>query len=428
MKTAKNRILILRYSVLSYLILAAWGLLNGKGEIHAAFDLPGSMEEDGRGQSDTSMDFRYEEKFGSTLNHYRLFQELYQPDYSTPIPGLETTDILGENCNQMVPQGICIAGDYMLVTAYDNGVFYGKKTRQEVPGISRSVLYVLSNQNPEKRELLTTIVLPDINHVGGAAFDGERVWIAKSTTKQCSVISYDTIEEAVNAGESSYELLSYDGNVPCGMTASFVTWHDGRLWVGTYAGGFLEKGKLSSFRIVQEEREGRESLVLEKQEEIIIPGCANGASFLEIEGKTYLAVVTSIGRYLDSQIYLYEVCPDSCSGRNLYRRYASFPFPPMAEELVWDGEHIYFLFESSATCYSTLSYQKCSYPVDRICAVLTEQLPLGKEKAAGTVLSCPKLYFQSVSCIIRKRRKKGTAGLFPVDSERRLLWEKIHVL
>ena len=46
----------------------------------------------------------------------------------------------------------------------------------------------------------------------------------------------------------------------------------------------------------------------------------------------------------------------------------------MAEELVCDGENMYFLFESSATCYSTQAYQKCSYPVDRVCAVPTRKL------------------------------------------------------
>ncbi|MCI9137398.1 MAG: hypothetical protein HFH48_07520 [Lachnospiraceae bacterium] len=374
MKTEKNKILIFKYSIVSYLILAAWGLLSERGSSPAAFNLSENMEKYGKTRPYTSVDFRYENQFRSTLNRYRSFQNLYQPDYSTPVPGLENTDVLGENCSQMVPQGICIAGDYMLVTAYDNGMFYGKKTKQKVPKISRSVLYVLSNQNPENRKFLTAVILPDINHVGGAAFDGERVWIAKSTTRQCSVISYDTIERAVNSGESSYELLAYDGNVSCGMTASFVTWHEGKLWVGTYVKGLLKKGELRGFRVVRKEREGREILTLEQQEEILIPGFANGAAFLKAEGKTYLAVVSSMGRYFDSEIYLYEICKDVCSGKNLYRRHDSVSFPPMAEELVWEGTYTYFLFESSATCYSTLSYQKCSYPVDRICAVSTQQL------------------------------------------------------
>ena len=96
------------------------------------------------------------------------------------MPGLESTDILGESCGYMVPQGICIAGDYMLVTAYDSGDFY-KNPKQGAHKINPSVLYVLSNQTPGSRELLTTIVLPDRNHVGGVAFDGKNIWNRKGT-------------------------------------------------------------------------------------------------------------------------------------------------------------------------------------------------------------------------------------------------------
>ena len=36
------------------------------------------------------------------------------------IPDLSYTDVLGDPCNCMTPQGICIAGDYILITAYCN--------------------------------------------------------------------------------------------------------------------------------------------------------------------------------------------------------------------------------------------------------------------------------------------------------------------
>lgn len=319
--------------------------------------------------SSTSMDYRYDNGFQKTLQKYGLFRNVYEEKYSTPIPGLVSTDVLGNVSNQMVPQGICIAGEYMLVSAYDNIELYAQKTRKSDYEVNHSVLYVLSNENPAQRRLLTTIVLPDINHVGGVAFDGENVWIAKSTTKKCSVISYETIQAAVKSGMTSYQLKEYEASVDCGAVASFITFHDNLLWVGTYSNYISGKGTLRSYEIIK-----GEALELKEKEELLIPGFANGVAFMEKDGSDYMAVSTSRGRYFDSSIYLYRVVEEEKTGKNLYYCYDSYEFPPMAEELICDGENTYMLFESSATCYSTITYQKCSYPVDRICALSTEDM------------------------------------------------------
>lgn len=376
MRKKIKRTFILKYSVLLYLTAAAWYLLTAGEGRHAAVSFFKNMETvktEQTSEVSTSTRFRYEKEFQNTLNRYGFFRSQYQADYSTAVPGLESTDILGESCNQMIPQGICVAGDYMLVTAYDNGAPAGNKTenRREV---NPSVLYVLSNRNPESRQLLTTVVLPDINHVGGVAFDGTNIWIAKSTDRQCSVISYDTIQQAAGSGKSSYKLPEYDQNVSCGAVASFVTWHDNRLWVGTYGNRVSGMGMLRSYTVEKQMTEEGERFTLKKQEEIVIPGFANGVTFTEQGGVTCMAVSTSRGRYFHSNIYFYQVVKDCFTGKNLYCCYNTCSFPPMAEELVCDGETTYLLFESSATCYSTPAYLKCIYPVDRICAFSSSRL------------------------------------------------------
>ncbi len=368
-----KRTFILKYSILLYLTAAAWYLLTAGEGLHAAVSFFKNLETVQTSEFPAGMQFRYEKEFQDTLNRYGMFRSLYQAEYSTPVPGLESTDILGESCNQMVPQGICVAGDYMLVTAYDNGTFMGNKSENRRK-VNPSVLYVLSDRNPQQRELLTTIVLPDINHVGGVAFDGENIWIAKSTDRQCSIISYDTIRRAAESGKSSYELTEYDQNVSCGAVASFVTWHENRLWVGTYANRISGMGMLRSYTVNRQLTEEGQRFTLEKQEEIIIPGFANGVAFMEQGNETCMAVSTSRGRYFNSDMYFYQVVKDPFTGRNLYHCYNSCDFPPMAEELVCDGENTYLLFESSATCYSTPKYLKCMYPVDRICAFSSSRL------------------------------------------------------
>ena len=79
----------------------------------------------------------------------------------------------------------------------------------------------------------------------------------------------------------------------------------------------------------------------------MIPGFANGAAFAQLGGKTYLAVTTSRGRYFDSSVYYYEVHKDSCTGKNVYYSYRSDKFPPMAEEMICDGESTYFHLKTS---------------------------------------------------------------------------------
>ncbi|MCI8299507.1 MAG: hypothetical protein HFI69_04025 [Lachnospiraceae bacterium] len=394
MRKMCNKDVILKYGVILYMITTVCGFLAAENRLHAVVSFFHKIEKEAQDDIFTSTRYRYEKKFENTLKKYRQFASFYNQKASTAVPGLEVTDVLGEACSQMVPQGICVAGDYMLVTAYDNGN-HSKKARREGYKVSNSVLYVLSDQNPGNRRLLTTIVLPDINHVGGVAFDGRNVWIAKSTTRTCSVISYDVIKNAADSGQSSYKLNEYDQTVDCGSVASFLTFHDKKLWVGTYSNPRERKGSLRSFEIIRQETPEGAEYRLEKQEEIMIPEFANGAAFFETAEKTYLAVTTSRGRYFDSKIYFYDIFKDPVTGKNLYYQYNSCKFPPMAEELAVDGENTYFLFESSATCYSTQIYQRCSNPVDRICALSTLEL-FWQNHGAGYHSSASKLPLISV--------------------------------
>ena len=365
-----NRAKVFKVGALLCMIVAAWYFLSIGDGFHAAFSFFQNVEAEEKILPITSTGYRYDKKFQDTLSHYRYFRSLYREEFSTAVPGLESTDVLGQGCDRMVPQGICIAGDYMLVTAYDNVKHISKKGKGGYPA-NPSILYVLSNEDPSERRLLTTIVLPDVNHVGGIAFDGENVWIAKSTDRECSMVSYQAIEEAVQEGAGSYALLAYGQNVDCGVVASFLAWHDGRLWIGTHINKRNGKGMLRGYQVAAGES-GERKLILE--EEIEIPGYANGVDFAEIGKKTYMVVTVSKGRYYNSWVYLYEVEKDGGTGKRRYDCYNARKFPPMAEEVACDGENAYFLFESSATCYSAVGYQRCGYLVDRICALSMMEL------------------------------------------------------
>lgn len=356
--------------IISVLLLAAFCILTGK-TFQYQYSPVSMVEENGHksvSSARTTSSYRYSTQFNKTLNNnnYNMFRSLYQSDLSCAIPGLASTDVLGINCEHMVPQGLCIAGNYMLISAYDNGYNMNNKNGY-VP--HNSVIYVLSNTDPSNRTYLTTIVLPDVNHVGGLAFDGRNVWVAKSTEETCSAIDISIIEQAVNSGQNSFELTSYTADVFCGMTASFITFFDQKLWVGTFVTPNRANGTLSAFEITGE----GQNLTLSRVNSLKIPCNANGVNITEVNGKVCMAVVSSFSRLMDTKVYLYELS-NVDSADITASCYGTYRFPPMGEEVVSDGRNAYFLFESAASCYSSSVARKCANPVDRVCAVSLDDL------------------------------------------------------
>lgn len=87
------------------------------------------------------------------------------------IPGLSQTN-QGDNtkCNTMVPQGVCVVGNYLLVSACDESEKVKSVHKSYVHNkIHNSVIYVL---NKTTRKYLTTIILNDNTcHVGALAWN-----------------------------------------------------------------------------------------------------------------------------------------------------------------------------------------------------------------------------------------------------------------
>lgn len=151
----------------------------------------GSIQFSAFGSIATSTGNRYGFDFYDVESNYPDLSEVSNSD-TFGIPGLECTNILGDTCDCMTPQGICVAGDYILITAYcninaykddlksnsSNGSNAEKLEKEENHSKHCSVIYVVSKFS---KKYLTTLVLPDKNHVGGIVYDGNYIWVAKST-------------------------------------------------------------------------------------------------------------------------------------------------------------------------------------------------------------------------------------------------------
>lgn len=202
----------------------------------------------------------------------------------------------------------------------------------------------------------------------GLAFDGTYVWLAKGKTKTCGAIAYDVIERAASSGRICYAIEDYTETVACGVRASFLVFAQGYLWIGTSTAKAVD-GNLRRFS-VETDKEGKLELIQTAQ--MKIPARANGITFSEVEGRLCMAVNCSWSRYLGSKVHLYEA---KQQGNSLvFEKHNIRSFPPMLEESFSDGERVYFLFESAATCYSRVFYNKCMLPVDRVCAVNEKDL------------------------------------------------------
>ena len=149
--------------------------------------------------------------FRQVANSYSDFN--YVGDQIISLEDIFSTPVRGDICDTMVPQGLEIVDGLILISAYD-GIdgyknelalhSYNRENREELERqrnhkTHNSVIIVLDQQT---KEILTTIELPDINHVGGIAVDNDRVYIAKSMDKELSVISLDKIKEAVKLSKT----------------------------------------------------------------------------------------------------------------------------------------------------------------------------------------------------------------------------------
>ena len=303
----------------------------------------------------TSVTSRYDKEFAETLVSYPDLKKI-TGQASFPLPGLESTVIGDETCNDMIPQGICTTEKYILISAY-----CGEKEHT-------SVIYIMDKPT---YAYLSTIVLnyeegssEASKHVGGIAYDGENIWVARSTMKALSRFSASQLDAAVASFNASYE-VDFEETIDCGCTASFVTSFRNNLWVGVFSESDPEVSKIYEL-VINKDDSGKTTFV--NGVTMSLPLKANGVAFAEIDGEVCMAVNSSYGRNNNSNTWLYSVDFDN----NSRTAYVPKELPPLAEEICVDGDKVYTLFESAATEYSTNPLDKCGAIVDRVCVSLLQ--------------------------------------------------------
>lgn len=135
-------------------------------------------------------------------------------------------------CNNLCPQGVCIAGDYMLTTAYC------------MDDIHNSCIFVYNNKTGE---FLKTLVLKDQKtHVGGITYDtkSKNIWVCHSKKDKktgmysLEKITYtDLVKYATGKKEYTTSKSVELHKIPTKPSTISYNKKDGYLWVAQFSKG-----------------------------------------------------------------------------------------------------------------------------------------------------------------------------------------------
>ena len=253
------------------------------------------------------------------------------------LPGMCRTNVNGNDCCDMTPQGIEYACGYIFITAYC------------YLGDHESVVYVIDGST---KEYITTLVLDGKPHVGGIAYANECLWICDGGNKNGkAIIHYYEIRQIINAIEyadrfdyvTSINLEGYEhGKVYLKDQSgcSFISAYQGALYIGVY--NEKEEGVLGAYYI--EASNGAEFSAFNTTK---IPAKAQGIEFYNAYGYMYTIITTSSGVNNDSKVYVYRAKgTSSATAKAVYYKTISMP-SNIEGPLIYNGR-TYFVFESGS--------------------------------------------------------------------------------
>lgn len=280
-------------------------------------------------------------KYSYAYTRIPYFKKYVNYSKSVIIPGLVTTNIGGFSSTTMCPQGITFAGDYLLVTAYD------------MASEENSVVYVMDKSS---KELLSTLILPSKTHAGSITYDGSNIWIPTGT--KVSTIPFSDIEAAVYEG-SPYAYINYSKTFTLGITVSYITYFDDKLWAGSY--NELQSTNMYSYYIENKDTDPS----ITEADIIIMPTRVQGVAFTS-KGSLILSRSCQLYKGLRGYMRQLDVYQPAFSENTmgtipLGEIINSVEMPSMNEDIAVNGSYLYVNFESGV-------FQKSSYKMDRICA------------------------------------------------------------
>ncbi|MGN0392062.1 MAG: YncE family protein [Bariatricus sp.] len=301
-------------------------------------------------------------KRNSTVYEYACDEDEADEEFGTyVVPGLKATRTIQYKkegtphvCTSMTPQGLAITEDYVLISAYC-------RTKEH-----NSVIYVIDKKT---HEYVKEIVLGTRAHVGGMAYDtmNHNLWITGqgSTWAQANAItlkhleSYDFTE--------NYQPIEFDlsYNLYRIQRASFMTYHDGALFVGFFTkdnASIIEKYLINADGTLYE----KSDMNLKRTVGVIDPvACAVSMQVIsgKVQGMAFYnnkILLTISWGIMPSEVQIFNYSRYGILSSS--EAYKTIKFPERLEQIYQDGSSIYALFESAAYSYRMASWNQ----IDRV--------------------------------------------------------------
>lgn len=306
---------------------------------------------------------------------YKAFKNLIFTDMDIPVPGLEWTSIDNTYISQTVPQGVCCANQYLLMTSYAHK-----------PASARTALTVIRMDNGS---YVKTIGIEPV-HAGGIAFHPQSgyIWIScdepKKGTARLMRVSLNTVlkqKEGTSLFESSFSLFHLT-ELP---RSSYLTIQDNLLCVG-----YFSKTKTGRFYIVPLNTLGQPAVTGENTLKPLYScktrNYIQGVSFVKTASQKYAIFSQSYGRrssHMFSErsskllIYSYE---DLNKADFFVKPQKRICMPVMIEQTYpYRDEILFALFESASRAYYDNPAPKggnSKNQIDRICGLDLKKLIL----------------------------------------------------
>ena len=246
--------------------------------------------------------------------------------------------------DNMVPQGIALMGDYILITSYDSD------------GKNNSVVYVMDKNG----DIVNIVDLGNKSHVGGIAYDdvNELIWIPGNNGVLKAYQAIDFINDKKVKAKYSFNNVSDDLVYFLDekkKLIAFVTIDEDNIYFGNFSKD--EESIVKKYRIINSD--GRVSLSYINS--FMVPARTQSITFFNKGLKKYIIMSNSYQIRKSSYIKVYEY-QDNIT--NYREELSNIELPPMLEQSVVNGNSLYTIFESKAKKYSN-----CPEKMEYICVL-----------------------------------------------------------
>lgn len=285
----------------------------------------------------------------SLEQQYSHLSEALIKEITYPIPDLEKTPTIDAKTkkktlgNKMVPQGLAFSDRLLFISAYSSENKY------------HSVIYVLEKATGFHKK---TVVLPDLAHVGGLAYDpiSENLWLTNETKDgKAQLAAYSMEQIEADDFKKKGKALAYQHEIPLNdlSKASFLAYYDSNLVVGHFKKeneGTLVSYPLDNHGLPRQAKHSQPDEIRStdsKKEKVEIIEKLQGVSF-------YNNQILFSQSYGTTPSQLFFIKNNLEKDPTAYKESdftTKIDFPPYMEQIVAADDKLYVLFESAALDY-----------------------------------------------------------------------------